>query len=78
MRNCCICGVDIYRGYFCRKCYFGFKDDILSNKTWVKFLRNFERKRRRSKRFIIIYLGDTYDIDNNHNLIYKGEARDGG
>jgi hypothetical protein len=70
-KQCSICECNISRGWFCRKCYELWKDNILSKKQWVRYLQNYESRRRRQPQLQIIYLGDMFDIDNDRNLVIK-------
>lgn len=62
--------------FFCFKCYSSFKEDIDNNVEWVKVLKSFARKERRHPPFKFIYLGDTWDIDTDNNLVFKEKTRD--
>lgn len=52
---CCICGREVHRrvggvpAYYCSRCFAGFKNDIISNAPWVKYLMNQEKQRRKRR-----------------------------
>ncbi len=57
--------------WYCHSCYMQYKDDILGGKPWVKFLQNCEVKRRRTREFQVVYLGNEFDISDSGELISK-------
>ena len=71
--QCAICDVRVFKGYFCKKCYKEYKNDIFGGAAWIKCCKNFEQIRRRkvSKDPPMVHLGDKWDIDNDNNLVYK-------
>lgn len=57
---CCVCGVPTRHviagipAYYCVRCFDTYKDAILANAVWVKYLMNAERQRRKRRNRLLV------------------------
>ena len=70
MHRCVGCDEQLPEGryYFCGHCFAQHKEDILTSKPWVKYLRAYSKRQAR-RELNLLFLEDNMDLDTDGNLI---------
>ena len=73
--SCVICGnktlLKKFRNYFCGVCYKKYKQEILGNAEWIRFLINNEQRERKYYRQVKQVSLDDYDLDTEGTIYVR-------